>query len=1167
MSELDKQLEQDLARLSEETEESSIDRIKRLRKKKRDKDEEDRQLALDLQRLSQETSDEIGDEQEVSDEDRQLLDSVFGKKPEAKEPEGEGDSGFLEGVARGIREELAPFSYSEKELEERKQKDTSSLSIAGEVTGGIAGSIFGTAAAAKVGAVTGAILSGPFAPVGSVLGAGMGAVGYALYSGFGQEKLQASVVDQETSTARALARSALSLNPAARITGRAANILSSSAPKIAKLAAKAGTKTQVARAGAQVVGEAAVAGSTYGEEGAIAAGAAALILSPLVFKRSKGAPTPRESEAVIEFLESDEGMGLIARKADKLKEVENLKVSNKDLEDDKFLIYVLKQPNMPGSKNRVYEMSPNERKKAMSKLLASGKEGADQGGFTKNAMIEMYRGYKAQQLMLDSVKEVNVELGKKIAEAASKGDKVPDIDAFGQVFSWLADGQYIARAVDRTAGTNYTSQLNALSETANQFEVVKMSLQGLMLKAQKEEKALIKKAGGKLGKNQKQVTENLARLRIFISERDERYLTSELKSLVDLGNRTINVATEEGRSIQSALEKWDDVFETARMVINDNTEYFIPKVDSYITRKSLPSADLVTSISRSMQHLKAIATPAGVEDILKLNKASLAKIGIKGDEAQEILYEVSSLKSMAKAKLNIPKGDITEASIGALIKDLVGSGKARLGLGSELGAAMSRGDISIAPRFRMLNMTDVAMSYVNGSVRNAMFNKNYRQLSDSLEIMRKLGMNNAADWMQDHLDDTVGGLEAGRAKVSNLLQSGVDRYKIEVNRLFDNMDYPGDEFLRKSALLLPDLIAKTRSMIYPSYLALNVKAHIRDYGQVFLKAAPELAGWYGYKTAFKAYFETLRYGRGSKGRFDISVLRKKLQDAGVVGEFNITAEAVRAERPSSGKITAGYKQLSEGLMAVYGMGDFTNRAVTYNMGRLLAKDLARGDEAAIEALKNLGKAAKTNLRAAGFREALEEGDVDKMGDLLGKWLVPKTQFYYGAEQKSRFARFLGPTFSMFSKWPTSIGSELVDIWNENPGAYRKMKRYAQIHMTPLFLLSSIDYAKDKYLDGDEAGAFNYLIGDAKDIAPIQSLEFTIFNNPTIDLADYALVAGKEAAKTGSGMKALGKVAKKASKQMLGPVSAVMNEVERFEQRALGKRDTSVDELFNNVFGD
>jgi hypothetical protein len=1144
--------------------ESPRDRIKRLREERKKKN--DLSSMLDAAGVDEVAKVETpGEEVELDPEKQAVIASVFGKAPGAPKKKEEGP-GFVEGIVRGVREEIAPFSYSEEEIEKRKAEDVSGAGIAGEVVGGITGSIAATAAAAKTGSVIGGFLAGPAAPLGSIIGAGVGAIGYALYTGFGQERLQAAVTDQETSTARAVARSALALNPAARLTGRAASVLGRTAPKLVKAAES--KAALVARGAAQVAGETAVAGSTYGSEAAVAAGAASLILSPLVFGRVKGAPTPAEVKSFEDLMSTEEGMNIIERRADKFKEISKMKVSSENLKEDDFITYVLGMPNMPGSGGRVFKLTREQRKKAFREsLVRMDVEGNLIGGLKREALPEMYRGYKAQQTLIEAVKEANIDQSKKIAEAFTSGKKAPEIDAFHDAFKWWADGQYIARAIDRVAGTNYTTQLNRLAEVNNQFEVTKAGLQRLAVKAQKEERKLIKGLNKKLGKNQGEVTQNLARLRVFISENDERFLTPELRELVNIKTRTLKTDTPEGAMVQKAMEKWDDFFETARIEAN-KTEFFVPKVDGYVTRKTLSSVDLITNIRRSVQQLKAYATSAGVDDIFKLTTDDLAKIGRSADEAKALVDEVDSLRYISRTKLGIDKADITEVTLGATIKDLLTNGKARLGLGSEIGAAMQRGEANIAPRFRNLNMSELAMSYIDGTVRNATFSQIYRELSDSLDALRLAGMPKAVEWMQTHLDDTIGGTVSGNMKVSNLLQSSVDKYKLEVIQFFENKGLQ-DSFLEKAALYIPDLLAKSRAMIYPSYLAGNLKAHIRDYGQVLLKAAPELGGWYGTKTALKSYASVLRMGRDGNGKFSMGLLRKKLQDAGVVGEFNITAEAVRAEMPSAGKLTGAYRQISEGAMALYGMGDFVNRAVTYNMGKEFAKDLVAKDPAALKALGNLGKSAMSNLKAAGFREAVEAGDVAKLGDIMGRWLVPKTQFYYGAAQKSQFARFLGPTFSMFTKWPTSITSELVDIWKENPDAYRRLRRYYQIHLAPLGLLTSIDYVRNNYFDGDEEGAYNYLIGTTREMAPAYSLEFTVFQNPTIDLANYAATAVKEVASDFSGegaQRAAAKVAKKVSKQTLGPISAIINETERVQERLMGKKKTTIDEAFNSVFG-
>jgi hypothetical protein len=1144
--------------------ESPRDRIKRLRADRKER----RDLATMLSEAGiddQIESPSSKKEGELSAEDQATLDSVFGG-PRTKEGEKTEGPGFIGGVARGLREEFAPFSYSEEEIEKRKAEDVSGMGIAGEVVGGITGSVAATAAAAKVGSVVGSFLAGPAAPLGAIIGAGVGAVGYALYTGFGQEKLQSAVANQETSAARAVARSMLAINPAARITGRAASVLGRTAPKLVKVAeSKAGL---ISRGAAQVTGEAAVAGSTYGEEAGLAAGAASLIMSPLVFGRAKGAPTPSEVKSFNDFMESETGLAIIDRRAGELKEVSNMKVSRENLREDGFLTYLLGQPNMPGSGGRVYQMTVEQRKEAFKEMVVRmDKKGRLVGGLRHEALPEIYRGYKAQKVLLDGVKEANKEQGKLLSQAASRGDKFPDVDAFSDPFRWLADGQYIARAIDRVAGTNYTTQLNKAAEVGNKFEVAKAGLQRLALNAQKEEKKLIKALDGRLGSTHEEVTQNIGRLRIFISENDARFLTPELEGLVDIKKRTIKMDTEAGQMVQNTLQKWDDFFETARTMSN-NSEYFIPKVEGYATRKALGVVDLVTSMRRSMQEFKGIASSVGVSDVFKMKVDDLLDAGFDEELATQIIDEVDSLGYIARTRLGIIKEQLNEAKLGKVFKDLISSGDARLGLGTELGAAMQRGEANIAPRFRQLNMTDLAMTYIDNTVRNSMFSKVYRELSDSMHVIKAAGMEQAAHWMQSHLDDMIGGTKAGKMKISNMLQSSVDRYKVETVRLFEDTKYQ-DGLLQKAALYIPDLISKSRSMIYPSYLAGNVKAHLRDYGQVLLKAAPELGGWYGYKTAFKSYRSVLNLGRDESGKFSFGLLKKNLQDAGVVGEYNITAEAVRAEKPSAGAISGLYNQISEASMTVYGMGDFVNRAVTYAMGKELAKDLAAGDQAALKALGNLGSAARSNLKAAGFREAIQEGDIEKAGDILGRWLVPKTQFYYGSVQKSQFARFLGPTFSMFTKWPTSIGSEIVDIWKENPGLYRKFKRYTDIHMAPLMILSSVDYTMNTYFDGDEEGAYKYLIGSAREMAPVYSLEFTAFKNPTVDLADYALSSIKEAASDPSlegAQRQAAKVVKKAAKQTLGPISAIMNEIERFEERAQGKKKTSVDEMFNDIFG-
>ena len=1120
-------------------------------------------------------------EDRLSEMDQESYESRFKKKASEKEDqqlvlpsslspaEGKEDVPLGEAFIRGAKEEVIPFATSKEEIEKRKAEDQSFGSLAAETAGSILSGVAAASTAARLGGAAGAAIAGP---LGGVVGAGVGALGYALYSGFGQEYLQSEIAGQESSTARALARTALQINPAARIGGEAAAILGQRAPKaiLALKKAQEKTSTAVARGVAQVAGETAVAGSTYGEDAAAASAAMSTLLSPLIFSRLKGAPTPREVESFHEAIGEKVGLGILEKAQPEINKALKKPVTRKQLSSPAFMEYVLSRPGKLGPGKVLEEMDARDKEKAFKDLLAVSKMTEDgkliqKGGITREALIDMYRGYKTRNILLKHVKDANQEMMSDVAKNLSSEDasKTTELmDAFGDTFKWFADGQYIGRALDRKLGFNYTTQLNNLSETNNKFEVAKIGLYKKILDAQKKEKSLFKSLGKDFAANKKEGSENLARLRIFISEGDESYLTPKLRQYVDIENRTIT-----NPAIQETMLAWDDFFETARDVIN-STGYFVPKVDNYLTRKTLKDTDLAISIQRSMQDLKRYAMAARVDDIFDLSADKLKKIGVVGDKADEVMKDVQSLLDMTTTRLKLDE-EVTEENVAKLVKDLISSGKSRMGLGYELSAVMTRKGGNIAPRFRDLDISSVAMRYIESNIRNAFFSKQYTKLSDSLDIVRSAGLSNAADWMQDHLDDVVGGGLNGKTKVSNMVLSGAEKLKFRANMFFQNTKFE-DTVVQKAVEGIPEFLGKWQSMIYPSYLGLNVRAHLRDYGQVLLKSAPELGGWYGYKTAFKGYVNALKDARDENGKFSIRALRDDLRAKGILGTSNITAEAIRDYGAKSIPGAGLYRQTNETLMAIYSVGDMTNRAVTYKMGGQFARDLMEGDKAALDAFRNLGSAARSNLQAAGLRQAIDAGDIAKAEDILGKWLVAKTQFHYGIEQKAKYARFMGPLFSMFTKWPTSIGSEIVDIWRENPGAYRKMQRYSQLYAAPLMALMGIDYAVTEEFGGREDGAYAYLVGSAAQASPLNSLEFTLFQNPTLEMLDYVAGSAKKVMEDPSmdTAGAAGKnIIKRVSKQGLGAVSAIINEIERYEKRYLGESDTTIDEALSNIFGE
>jgi hypothetical protein len=104
---------------------------------------------------------------------------------------------FAEGVKLGVEEAIAPWWMDEEEI--KRQKETSG--VAGSIIGNIVGSLAAGAAAAKAGAMVGtAVMPG----VGTVAGATIGTLAYAVYAGFGSEKVRSTQEGQEFNVARGI---------------------------------------------------------------------------------------------------------------------------------------------------------------------------------------------------------------------------------------------------------------------------------------------------------------------------------------------------------------------------------------------------------------------------------------------------------------------------------------------------------------------------------------------------------------------------------------------------------------------------------------------------------------------------------------------------------------------------------------------------------------------------------------------------------------------------------------------------------------------------------------------------------------------------------------------------------------------------------------------------
>jgi len=1056
---------------------------------------------------------------------------------------------FVKGLKRGAKSEVAPFSFSEEEVERIKAEPFSWSQTAGEMVAGMGTGIVSALAAGK----TGALMGSPFGPIGTILGTGAGVLGYAVYSGFGQEKLQSDLAGQEFSESRALARTALQINPVARAGGEFIESIAKKAPKLAKAAelSEKGT-VRAARAGAQIAGETGVVASTFGVDAATAAGVVSSVISPLVFGRSMSVPSQRNTRDLQEYLDEDVGQNIVKNVGVKAEEIAKRDISLTDemKYSPEFMEYFLSRPGFGDTKSML-TMSPAAKKSKFDSFISSEKE----GGITQEKLVNIYKGFLLHKEMIEEASKARQRMQDEFAESAFVPGGKEEFDPFPGLVGFSADGQYIARATDRVSGLNTTTLLNNISETRGKYEVAAGSLFSKAAKAGKMQRR-IKIAGKKM------TNEQMGRLRSYFSENNDKALTPELKGLIDFNTNTIK-----DPKVREAVAAWDDAWESARDRIQEH-QFRIGNIKHYLPLRFLPKDKLATRVRRSMETLQGMAISLGKKSVFDLDESSLTKAGLKGKDITDTLDEIENIASMTSRATNKDRGELSTSDVGVLLKGLIRQHGEDFAFGGELGVLHTREGQMIADRFREYDIGASFKRYVQSQVKSAMHSDVHRRMQDNLEVLNAMGLKKSAEWFDDHLKDIAGGKgDSAQFKVASILRDGAGIFKYRATKLLEGAKM-GNENTDAAISLVPDLLSTWQANLYPAYLSLNVKATLRNLTQPYLMLSPELGGSLGYEMVTKAY---LRMGKQLKdpntGRVDFTRLAKNLDDVGLGGSGRL-AESLEDPLPL-GAVGRGAKAVNDAGMAIYSSADILNRGIAYDVGQQFAEGLIRGDKRYMQALRNLGSAAKVQLREAGIQDAIRSSDAKKLGDVLGKFLVAKTQYHYGAEQKARFARYMGPLFSMFMKWPTSIGGNIYDIWKENPGAYRKMKRYGQVYAAPLMALSSIDYAKEQ-LGMDGPGLINYLIGDMVESSPLFALEFTLFQNPAAEMASYFGGLAREIAKDPSSSTA-SKVAKLGSKKVLEtsipPISSVYNELQKFEKRALGKKKTTTDELLEKMFGE
>lgn len=406
---------------------------------------------------------------------------------------------------------------------------------------------------------------------------------------------------------------------------------------------------------------------------------------------------------------------------------------------------------------------------------------------------------------------------------------------------------------------------------------------------------------------------------------------------------------------------------------------------------------------------------------------------------------------------------------------------------------------------REMDVPTLAMRWANNTLRYAHVRDDLLRLRGLSEMIKSKDV--LANRYVSNLISDVSGVRQGT--FSNWVKSKGVEFDVAIQRRIDKSTNPVSKTTYSFVKRMPDMFDFLGRQIYRNYLGFNPRVVVQNLMQPVLMTQGELSGLslnagYAAKKLFKGYGAVAGLRMHSK---DPQVWKAFLEQEGLKApEFSgEMQDAIRSGLKSS--LGDAYKFVTETIpMAAFSVSENVNRATSYFTGVSVGDDLIKAlqstaakrtltldEKAAVDFIKMAQSGYRTKYRQV-FKEWNEATTVEARKEIesnirkmTGRYLAAKTQFNYNRMSLSQYGREFGFLFSMFTKWPSSIASDLVMKAKEQ-GA-KGIGKTATQYLAPMIALMTLDSLVLNNAEEDVHGRTRYFVGPKglHGVAPIGSV--------------------------------------------------------------------------------
>lgn len=453
---------------------------------------------------------------------------------------------------------------------------------------------------------------------------------------------------------------------------------------------------------------------------------------------------------------------------------------------------------------------------------------------------------------------------------------------------------------------------------------------------------------------------------------------------------------------------------------------------NYVPSKYVPFPQYVNALQKAVQE-----HAEDLDKLSELNGEELQKYVIEGPpKLRELINE---LGGMSKNQ----RGSELEARIRQNIADRRGLFEKHA---MEAASSIKR-EGQIPSWLRDTNVKRVLNKWINDTFRTAMLRDTIADIENQAKIADKFGDASIAKYLRNLKQDLLG---TRQGTLATFGRNAVNNFLIQMRDIATNEDNsPLVRAMAEGAELVPEVISELHRNIYPAFLGLSPSAALQNLISPLVMNIPEMPVGYGVSTSLRAAKETAdTLAKGKLIKLSPEMAARLSAETGTKyqagqmfktnspslimensGQFPTqwTGEMVEALRDGVAKnkyvklSREAIDKFNKAAMFLFEASEATARNVSYNMGQQVGQDLIAGNPASKEFLRNLASPAYKRA----IIKAISDNKPEKVKDLVSEYFISTNMLNYDRINMSEYGRFMGPLFSVFSKWPTNVAGRVA----------------------------------------------------------------------------------------------------------------------------------------------